>query len=77
MQTPLPPVGRPRCGQTNTCENITLSQTSFAGGKYARKNSTPYNSTVSPQAGTTVINQWCAKYMSLILQAHNAMNFSL
>ena len=22
-------------GQTNTCENITLPQTSFAGGKYA------------------------------------------
>ena len=23
----------PLCGQTGTCENITLSQTSFAGGK--------------------------------------------
>ena len=27
MQTPLPR------GQTNTCENITLPQTAFAGGK--------------------------------------------
>ena len=25
-ETPLP------CGQTDTCENITLAQTSFAGG---------------------------------------------
>ena len=23
----------PLCGQTNTCKNITLPQTSFAGGK--------------------------------------------
>ena len=43
MQTPLldavpPPGCRPPgcgspCGQTNTCENITLPQTSFSGGK--------------------------------------------
>ena len=25
-------IQRPPCGQTNTCKNITLSQTSFAGG---------------------------------------------
>ena len=24
--------GRPNCGQKDACENITLSQTSFAGG---------------------------------------------
>ena len=36
-QPPLPPAGpppgcRPACGQTNTCENITLPQISFSGG---------------------------------------------
>ena len=30
------------CGQTNTCENITLSQTSFAGGKYYQVVPTKY-----------------------------------
>ena len=32
MQSPLPDADPP-CGQTNTCENITLPQTSFSGGK--------------------------------------------
>ena len=29
----LPPVGRPRCEQTNMSKNTTLPQTSFADGK--------------------------------------------
>ena len=40
MQIPLladPPwMQTPTCGQTNTCENITLRQTSFAGSKYVQ-----------------------------------------
>ena len=34
--TPLPT--HTPCGQTNTCENFTLPQTSFAGGKNPEKN---------------------------------------
>ena len=33
------------CGQTNTCENITLPQTSFAGGKYLNVVSNSYKAT--------------------------------
>ena len=55
-----PPGYRPPCGQTNTRENITLSQTSFAGGKIPFE----WFSYQSDRTSSFVIENWLISFSS-------------